>query len=588
METDTRSVQSTAGVPGNIIPTYADSLAREILTSMQSQHTGNTGWQSPSTGLNSSRDIDMDKLAQKITSNVIQAALEKIGRGLASGSQVITARAPLAVQSSIDYPDAPPPTPLVPKKAKNRSSFSRKLKGGLAKEFLPSPPPPTPKDQACSPQEDPDMADKKAEFVDRLIRSLSLECSQREQEKEEDTAGLALSGDQSPATERILEDKRALSNYAAQLSLKIINWGYNSLADLKQLSSECLPKSHSTKETSEAREGEDPSCHIKSKSTGKDIATKQNRSHWDILQIHANQWAGDIIKESLKIVRQAEEAKSGTHPDNHSILSQESQVVSISVEGASGCSPLTYNYVPLSESGSDATVIESSHNFCAPQKANLNSLTRQMISDVPLQTVQQLQEPTSDSFKDPVHAIAEQLSKRIVKDSLLSVVESNTAKACGSPVKRSGVHMPELKPRVRQPMVTSGNSSENVDTVAVKSSVQESVKTRVSKQDNSFDSKLHKLQSDTKLPWKLANTQMPAYRAVSHLDSQNDISTQQLVGVLHWITASQMQTSVLEIATTAELLCSQVSGSYPLLLQLVKKNLHSVYRSVSFSDILKS
>uniref|UniRef100_W5NAH7 Uncharacterized protein n=1 Tax=Lepisosteus oculatus TaxID=7918 RepID=W5NAH7_LEPOC len=166
METDTRSVQSMARVPGNIIPTYADSLAREILTSMQSQ------WESTETGLNSSRDIDMDELAQKITSNVIQAALEKIGRGLASGSQVIAARPPSAVQSSIDYPDAPPPTPLVPKKAKNRSSFSRKLKGGLAKEFLPSPPPPTPKDQACSPQEDPDMADKKAEFVDRLIRSL--------------------------------------------------------------------------------------------------------------------------------------------------------------------------------------------------------------------------------------------------------------------------------------------------------------------------------------------------------------------------------------------------------------------------------
>nr|XP_015206927.1 PREDICTED: uncharacterized protein LOC107077868 [Lepisosteus oculatus] len=717
METDTRSVQSMARVPGNIIPTYADSLAREILTSMQSQwestetgdlplirnseisqsgccpgsirnagtwprHTGNTGWQSPSTGLNSSRDIDMDELAQKITSNVIQAALEKIGRGkseyLASsqcsirsspegreqynlqsvaeefatkmaaelkaecmqevvsllsrslretsdhtmneytepskntdtgyessctvrdcssrqhlshtisesleepanepysrpcqwlssyrrptsfGSSVSTyssyvlAQMSLHTRSSIDYPDAPPPTPLVPKKAKNRSSFSRKLKGGLAKEFLPSPPPPTPKDQACSPQEDPDMADKKAEFVDRLIRSLSLECSQREQEKEENTSGLALPGDQSPATERILEDKRALLNYAAQLSLKIINWGYNSLADLKQLSSESLPKSHPTKETSEAREGENPSCHVKIKSTGKDKATKQNRTHWDILQIHANQWAGNVIKESLKIIsRHAEEAKSGTHPDNHCILSQESRVVSFSVEGASGCSPLTYNYVPLSETSSDATIIATSHNFCAPQKANLNSLTSQMISDIPLQTVQLLQEPTSDSFKDPVCVIAEQLSKRIVKDSLLSVAESKTAKACGSPVKRSGVHMPELKPRVRQPVVTNGNSPENLDTVAVKNSVQESVKTHVSKQDNSLDSKL---QSDTKLPLKMANTQMPAYRAVSHLDSQNDISTQQLVGVLHWITASQMQTSVLEIATTAELLCSQ-------------------------------
>uniref|UniRef100_W5NAH9 Uncharacterized protein n=1 Tax=Lepisosteus oculatus TaxID=7918 RepID=W5NAH9_LEPOC len=123
-----------------IIPTYADSLAREILTSMQSQ------WESTETGdLPLIRNnIDMDELAQKITSNVIQAALEKIGRG-----NYVLAQMSLHTRSSIDYPDAPPPTPLVPKKAKNRSSFSRKLKGGLAKEFLPSPPPPTPKDQAC-------------------------------------------------------------------------------------------------------------------------------------------------------------------------------------------------------------------------------------------------------------------------------------------------------------------------------------------------------------------------------------------------------------------------------------------------------
>ncbi|XP_030609877.1 uncharacterized protein LOC115797437 [Archocentrus centrarchus] len=53
----------------------------------------------------------------------------------------------LPAVGSLDYPDAPPTTPLVPELERSRSSFARKLKGGLAKVFLPSPPPPTPKEK---------------------------------------------------------------------------------------------------------------------------------------------------------------------------------------------------------------------------------------------------------------------------------------------------------------------------------------------------------------------------------------------------------------------------------------------------------
>lgn len=52
----------------------------------------------------------------------------------------------LPTVGSLDYPDAPPTTPLFHELETSRSSFARKLKGGLAKVFLPSPPPPTPKD----------------------------------------------------------------------------------------------------------------------------------------------------------------------------------------------------------------------------------------------------------------------------------------------------------------------------------------------------------------------------------------------------------------------------------------------------------
>ncbi|XP_057200835.1 uncharacterized protein si:dkey-171c9.3 isoform X2 [Triplophysa rosa] len=82
---------------------------------------------------------------------------------------------------SIEYPDAPPSTPLLPEMLKSRDSFSRKLKGGLAKEFLPSPPPPTPKDQMQPLLENQrtDTPTDKSDFMMRLMRSLSLECGKQ-------------------------------------------------------------------------------------------------------------------------------------------------------------------------------------------------------------------------------------------------------------------------------------------------------------------------------------------------------------------------------------------------------------------------
>lgn len=71
---------------------------------------------------------------------------------------------------SLDYPDAPPTTPLLPELERSRHSFARKLKGGLAKVFLPSPPPPTPKeekDAGCS------ITDPQVEFMEHLMHSLS-------------------------------------------------------------------------------------------------------------------------------------------------------------------------------------------------------------------------------------------------------------------------------------------------------------------------------------------------------------------------------------------------------------------------------
>ncbi|XP_038631825.1 uncharacterized protein si:dkey-171c9.3 isoform X2 [Scyliorhinus canicula] len=89
-------------------------------------------------------------------------------------------------KDSLDYPDAPPPTPLRPQLGGSQRSFTRKLKGGLAKEFLPSPPPPTPKDtfNFCLSEENQDP-EEKVEFMRKLIRSLSQEFNGK------DTSGIS-------------------------------------------------------------------------------------------------------------------------------------------------------------------------------------------------------------------------------------------------------------------------------------------------------------------------------------------------------------------------------------------------------------
>ncbi|KAG1936264.1 uncharacterized protein si:dkey-171c9.3 [Pimephales promelas] len=105
---------------------------------------------------------------------------------------------------SLDYPDAPPSTPLLPEMMRSRASFTRKLKGGLAKEFLPSPPPPTPKDH-MQPLLENQMTDTSADFMVRLMRSLSLECCRN------------------GGREEVKDDGGLQNDYAAQISADIIH-----------------------------------------------------------------------------------------------------------------------------------------------------------------------------------------------------------------------------------------------------------------------------------------------------------------------------------------------------------------------------
>ncbi|KAG7221470.1 hypothetical protein INR49_002445 [Caranx melampygus] len=76
----------------------------------------------------------------------------------------------LPIMGSLDYPDAPPTTPLLPELERSRNSFARRLKGGLAKVFLPSPPPPTPKDND---DDDGSVSNDRVDLMEHLMHSLS-------------------------------------------------------------------------------------------------------------------------------------------------------------------------------------------------------------------------------------------------------------------------------------------------------------------------------------------------------------------------------------------------------------------------------
>ncbi|KAJ8407149.1 hypothetical protein AAFF_G00288250, partial [Aldrovandia affinis] len=188
----------------------------------------------------------------------------------------ILAHTGLPGKGSLDYPDAPPSTPLLPEMLKSQGSFHSQLKGGLAKEFLPAPPPSTPKNlPSLSEGDGPGLEDDRSEFVLRLIRSLSLECSERRLlgVEEEERADGAQDTDSNP------QERPKLSAYTAQLLAKIISSG----------TANCMAPS----EVESA--GTSPAEH---------------------LQLAAERWANEVIEASfLEMVTEGERGRAGSgHP----------------------------------------------------------------------------------------------------------------------------------------------------------------------------------------------------------------------------------------------------------------------------------
>ncbi|XP_067117884.1 uncharacterized protein si:dkey-171c9.3 [Osmerus mordax] len=220
-----------------LIDGYGQDLARRILQGAGFQGPPEPPW-------------DRESLAGQLASLTLQAALKEASEGGGadgeeqpgcSGYSISTSRNPpsccpslpqngLPNAGSLDYPDAPPTTPLLPEMVKSRDSFTRRLKGGLANEFLPSPspPPPTPKEKTIEGLGSEVAEEPNQDFVGRLLCSLSLETSERGRdvvwERDGFSSGTVLDsyGDKRGPLDRV-----ELEEYAGALSDEIIGWMTN-------------------------------------------------------------------------------------------------------------------------------------------------------------------------------------------------------------------------------------------------------------------------------------------------------------------------------------------------------------------------
>ncbi|XP_074480647.1 uncharacterized protein LOC141761215 isoform X1 [Sebastes fasciatus] len=174
-----------------VLEEFAQNMSENIIQSFISQMET----VEPEMDCRASRNQEV--LAEELASAVIEVALREVsersagvkmdgGQEMDPGKEIQTSKdanpchpslsqSGLPVVGSLDYPDAPPTTPVLTELERSRHSFSRKLKGGLATVFLPSPPPPTPKDK-----EDGAASDPQVELMEHLMHSLTTDDLERD------------------------------------------------------------------------------------------------------------------------------------------------------------------------------------------------------------------------------------------------------------------------------------------------------------------------------------------------------------------------------------------------------------------------
>ncbi|XP_068164555.1 A-kinase anchor protein 11 [Antennarius striatus] len=173
-------VPENFGIRGNLLQNsaldkFAQNMTENIIQSISSQmemKEPEKDFRVP--GFNQTQEV----FAEGLASAVIEEALSEAYEGLNIEDHLEETHPPLSqsglpLLGSLDYPDPPPSTPLLPELERSKCSFARKLKGGLAKVFLPSPPPPTPKDKEDCPEST--TIDSRMEFMEHLMHSLPMD-----------------------------------------------------------------------------------------------------------------------------------------------------------------------------------------------------------------------------------------------------------------------------------------------------------------------------------------------------------------------------------------------------------------------------
>ncbi|XP_052421042.1 A-kinase anchor protein 11 isoform X2 [Carassius gibelio] len=147
-------------------------------------------------------------------------------------------------KKSTEIPSTPPSSPQQPSdeySEKQVRQFSKKLKGTLAKEFFPATPPPTPYYPPAADTKEEGLVSDKADFIVKLIRSLSEEAGSNEDEEEDQEDGPHSGNCQaelSPNIRNRMIERRAL-HYAERLACHIVSMATEmdtlSFGDVKKL-----------------------------------------------------------------------------------------------------------------------------------------------------------------------------------------------------------------------------------------------------------------------------------------------------------------------------------------------------------------
>ncbi|XP_060785884.1 A-kinase anchor protein 11 isoform X2 [Neoarius graeffei] len=173
----------------------------------------------------------LEKFSLEVQSAVMKDTLEvpSFEAGIRGSRKVVSEEmlnGSTGIKSS-GSPGTPPSTPQQPSDIsceKKLKQFSKKLKGKLAKEFSPATPPPTPHYEPTPGLEEGSDSEKE-EFMLRLMRSLSEEAVNNEDEDDEQEDGLdsaTHNTEQSPSVGNKMIERGAL-HYAERLACHIVS-----------------------------------------------------------------------------------------------------------------------------------------------------------------------------------------------------------------------------------------------------------------------------------------------------------------------------------------------------------------------------